>query len=87
MHSLSLSLSLFLFLSLTHTHHHTPTTNTHTHTPQALKGIALMRMGRQDEGSQLIEEVMKARPGDQATLQAVTMYFREIGNSESMQLG
>ena len=41
------------------------------------------RVGRHREASCLIEEVMKACPGDQATLQAATMYFRETGEGES----
>ena len=52
--------------------------------PQALKAIALLRLGRQDEANPLIDGIMKARPGDQATLQAVTMFFRETGESESL---
>ena len=37
-------------------------------------------MGRQEEGNSLIIEVVKACPGDQATLQAATMYYRETGD-------
>ena len=37
-------------------------------------------MGRQEEGNSLINEVIKACPGDQATLQAATMYYRETGD-------
>ncbi|CAI8015183.1 N-alpha-acetyltransferase 25, NatB auxiliary subunit, partial [Geodia barretti] len=37
-------------------------------------------MGRQEEGNSLIDEVVKACPGDQATLQAATMYYRETGD-------
>ena len=37
-------------------------------------------MGRQEEGNSLIDEVVRACPGDQATLQAATMYYRETGD-------
>lgn len=47
---------------------------------QALKAIVCQRMGRQEEGNALINEVVKACPGDQATLQATTMYYRETGD-------
>ena len=49
---------------------------------QTLKAIALLRMGRQEESLALIGEVRGAHPGDQATLQACTMYFREMGDCE-----
>ena len=61
-----------------------PLTHPPTLSPQALKAIALLRLGRQDEANPLIDGIMKARPGDQATLQAVTMFFRETGESESL---
>ncbi|CAI8015180.1 N-alpha-acetyltransferase 25, NatB auxiliary subunit [Geodia barretti] len=47
---------------------------------KALKAIVCQRMGRQEEGNSLIDEVVKACPGDQATLQAATMYYRETGD-------
>ena len=39
-------------------------------------------MGRSDESSTLIDEVIKSQCGDQATLQAVSMYHRETGDCE-----
>ena len=53
---------------------------------KALKGIALLRMGRQDEAAPVMDEVLKACPVDQATLQAATMYYRETGECEWTQL-
>ena len=47
---------------------------------QALKAIALLRMGRQDEAVSVMNSVLSSHPGDQATLQACTTYFKE--NSE-----
>ena len=53
---------------------------------QALKAIALLRVGRQDESVKAIKDVLASHPGDQATLQACTMYYKENGECESMQI-
>ncbi|XP_019853381.1 PREDICTED: N-alpha-acetyltransferase 25, NatB auxiliary subunit-like [Amphimedon queenslandica] len=50
------------------------------HCAKALKAIALLRLGRGDEGTKLINSVIECRPGDNATLQAVFMYCRELGD-------
>ena len=39
-------------------------------------------MGRQEEAAPVMDEVLKACPVDQATLQAATMYYRETGECE-----
>jgi hypothetical protein len=44
---------------------------------KALKAIALLRMGRQEEAVSSMGTVLSSHPGDQATLQACTMYFKE----------
>lgn len=44
---------------------------------KALKAIALLRVGRQEESLSAIKEVIASHPGDQATLQACTMYYKE----------
>lgn len=49
---------------------------------QALKGLALLRLGRPDEAGTMVDGVINAKPGDTATLQAVTMYCRELGDCE-----
>lgn len=49
---------------------------------QGLKAIALLRMGRQEEAISTMNTVLGSHPGDQATLQACTMYFKE--NSDCM---
>lgn len=51
---------------------------------QALKAIALLRMGRQEEAVSTMNTVLGSHPGDQATLQACTMYFKE--NSDCMRI-
>ena len=40
---------------------------------KALKAIVCQRMGRQEEGQSLIDEVIRACPRDHATLQAATI--------------
>ena len=49
---------------------------------QALKGLALLRLGRPDDAATMVDGVIDAMPGDTATLQAVTMYCRELGDCE-----
>lgn len=49
---------------------------------KALKAIALLRVGRQEEAVGTMNTVLGSHPGDQATLQACTMYFKE--NSDCM---
>ena len=44
---------------------------------KALKAIALLRTGRQEDSVNNINKVLASHPGDQATLQACTMYFKE----------
>lgn len=49
---------------------------------QALKAIALLRVGRHEESATAINAVISSHPGDQATLQACTMYFKENDDCE-----
>lgn len=49
---------------------------------QALKAIALLRLGRAEEARDLINKVILTKPGDGATLQAVCWYCREVGDCE-----
>lgn len=37
----------------------------------------MLRMGRQEEAVSNMDIVLASHPGDQATLQACTMYFKE----------
>ena len=45
-----------------------------------MKALALLRMGRMEESKALVDGVIETRPGDSATLQAVVMYCRELGD-------
>ena len=49
---------------------------------QALKGLALHRLGRVEEGRALVEEAKERGPADEPTLQAMTLYYRETGQCE-----
>jgi N-terminal acetyltransferase B complex non-catalytic subunit len=51
---------------------------------KALQAIALVRLGRNDDSYKVINDIISSRPGDSATLQAVYMYCRELGDCESM---
>ncbi|KAG1155736.1 hypothetical protein G6F37_008270 [Rhizopus arrhizus] len=50
--------------------------------PLALKALTLIRLGKDDEGLQLCEQVKKVIPTDDATLQAVTLALKELGKHE-----
>lgn len=52
------------------------------HVLQALKGLALHRLGRAEEGRALLEEAKEKGPADEPTLQAMTLYYRETGQCE-----
>lgn len=49
---------------------------------QALKAIALLRLSREGEANELVDRVLSGHPGDQATLQALTLFYRETGECE-----
>ena len=74
----------------TYTNPFTSTTVPLTHHPccvsphvlQALKGLALHRLGRAEEGRALLEEAKEKGPADEPTLQAMTLYYRETGQCE-----
>ncbi|KAI7864096.1 N-acetyltransferase B complex non catalytic subunit-domain-containing protein [Spinellus fusiger] len=46
----------------------------------ALKAIVLIRTGKSEEAAELCQEVQKAIPADEATLQAATMALKELGD-------
>nr|XP_045596564.1 N-alpha-acetyltransferase 25, NatB auxiliary subunit-like [Procambarus clarkii] len=48
------------------------------HCARVLKGLALLRMSRREECENLISTVIKEGPTDEATLQALTICFREM---------
>jgi len=45
---------------------------------QVLKALALLRLGRQDESTVLLGEVHGQHPTDDATLQAMSICYREV---------
>lgn len=47
---------------------------------RVLKAIALLRLSRGEEANELVESVLATHPGDQATLQALTLFYRETGD-------
>ena len=52
------------------------------HCVQVLKGLALLRLSRTEEANEIVEGVLASHPGDQATLQALTLFYRETGDCE-----
>jgi N-terminal acetyltransferase B complex non-catalytic subunit len=49
---------------------------------KVLKALALLRLGREAESASLLQEVYNQSPGDDATLQAMTICYREMGRPE-----
>lgn len=52
-------------------------------TGRALKGIALMRLGRTDESSAIIDQIMTEKPIDTATLNVLSYIFKETDNCKA----
>lgn len=44
---------------------------------KALKALALLRMGRDDEADILIEQIAAEKPSDDSTLQVMTFCYKE----------
>ncbi|KAL8619116.1 hypothetical protein ACOMHN_019388 [Nucella lapillus] len=51
---------------------------------KVLKALALLRVGRQDESSVLLQEVHGQHPTDDATLQAMAICYREVHRLEAI---
>ncbi|KAK4311699.1 hypothetical protein Pmani_016831 [Petrolisthes manimaculis] len=51
---------------------------------RVLKGLALLRLGKRDECEGLVAAVVKEAPTDEATLQALTICFRELHQPEQI---
>jgi len=45
---------------------------------QALRALALIRLGRQDETTATLQEVHALHPNDEHTLQAMAMCYRDV---------
>ncbi|KAH8549871.1 N-acetyltransferase B complex non catalytic subunit-domain-containing protein [Umbelopsis sp. PMI_123] len=51
---------------------------------KALKALALVRSGKEDEASDLCAQVKASQPIDEPTLQAATMAYKEIGQHDQV---
>ena len=51
-------------------------------TCKVLKGLALVRSGRELEASPILDAVLQESPTDEATLQAMTFAFRDMQQRE-----
>lgn len=50
---------------------------------QALKGLALVRLGRWEDGANVLKEVHEAKPTDESTLQVITIAYKELNKSKN----
>lgn len=46
---------------------------------KALKALALVRSGKEEEATELCAQVKASQPTDEPTLQAATMAYKEVG--------
>jgi len=51
---------------------------------QALRSLALIRLGRQDETISTLQEVHALHPNDEHTLQAMAMCYRDVNRCTDM---
>eukprot|EP00117_Sycon_ciliatum_P028159 scpid57500/ scgid22695/ N-alpha-acetyltransferase 25, NatB auxiliary subunit; Mitochondrial distribution and morphology protein 20; N-terminal acetyltransferase B complex subunit MDM20; N-terminal acetyltransferase B complex subunit NAA25; p120 len=51
---------------------------------KGLKGLALLRMGRRDDAAAVIKEVRAVAQSEEATVQALTLYYRESAQPEEL---
>lgn len=49
---------------------------------RALKALALLRMGREEEAEPMIRVLVEEKPCDVSTLQVMTFYYRETEERE-----
>lgn len=45
---------------------------------KALKALAILRLGRDDESKSILDAIMKEKPVDDGTLQVLTFCFKEM---------
>ena len=55
------------------------------HCAKVLKAIALLRLGRDEDANELIEFVMTTFTAQDATLQALTIYFKETNQRKTWE--
>lgn len=53
---------------------------------RALKALALLRLGREEEGEKYVKELIEEKPCDVSTLQVLTFYYRETNECEYTKL-
>lgn len=53
---------------------------------RALKALALLRLGREEEGETIIEGLEKEKPSEESTLQVITFFYRETEQLEKICL-
>lgn len=49
---------------------------------KALKGLALMRLGKIDESNAIIDQIVSEKPSDDSTLQVLSFIFKETNEGE-----
>ena len=53
---------------------------------KALMSVALVRMGREDEANEVLDQVLANSPTEDATLQAMSIAFRELQQRKKASL-
>lgn len=54
----------------------------HLRCAKALKGLALLRLGKKDESDSYIDQVVAEKPTDETTLQVLSYIFKETEDGE-----
>lgn len=49
---------------------------------KALKGLALMRLGKIDESNAIIDQIVSEKPSDESTLQVLSFIFKETNEGK-----
>lgn len=52
---------------------------------KALKGLALLRLGKTDESNAIIDKIVAEKPADDSTLQVLSFIYKEIEECEYEQ--
>lgn len=54
----------------------------HLRCARALKGLALMRLGKNEESNTIINQIVSEKPNDDATLQVLSFIYKEMEECE-----
>lgn len=49
---------------------------------RALKGLALMRLGKNEESNAIINQIVNEKPNDDSTLQVLSFIYKEMEECE-----